>query len=149
MPICGHVDPTTLFVDPTCQRDIGERRMRQMRKTAWLLLHKLRRAMVGPDRRPLRGIIEIDETNVRFRRKDEPDDGGQERSPIGKIFMIGAVEAQAGKYPARCRLQRIVNINRESLHAFIRDNTAFGSPLVTDGNTRTGACRIAATRRSI
>jgi len=39
-------------------------------KTAWLLLHKLRRAMVDPVRRPLRGIIEIDETNVPFRRKE-------------------------------------------------------------------------------
>ncbi|PDT02136.1 hypothetical protein CO666_21535 [Rhizobium chutanense] len=48
--------------------------------------------------------------------------------------MIGAVEVKAGKYPARCRLQRIVNISPESLHAFIRDNTAVGSPLVTDGN---------------
>ncbi|WP_409527301.1 transposase [Rhizobium sp. BK591] len=54
---------------------------------------------------------------------------------MGKIFMIGAVEVEAGKYPARCRLQRIVNINRESLHAFIRDNTVVGSLLVTDGNT--------------
>lgn len=49
--------------------------------------------------------------------------------------MIGAVEVQDGKYPARCRLQRIVDINRESLHAFIQDNTAIGSLLVTDGNT--------------
>ncbi|TBY51507.1 IS1595 family transposase [Rhizobium leguminosarum] len=31
--------------------------------------------------------------------------------------------------------KRIVNINRESLHAFIRDNTAVDSLLVTDGNT--------------
>jgi len=69
-------------------------------KTAWLLLHKLRRAMVDPDRRPLRGIIEIDETNVPFRRKDEPEGGGQGRSlsPIGKIFMIG---------PLRSRLENI------------------------------------------
>ncbi|MCA2409689.1 hypothetical protein [Rhizobium leguminosarum] len=43
---------------------------------AWLLLPKLRRAMVAPDRRPLRGIIEIDETNVPFQRKHEPEGGG-------------------------------------------------------------------------
>ncbi len=30
-------------------------------KSAWLLLHKLRRAMIAPDRRPLRGVIEIDD----------------------------------------------------------------------------------------
>jgi len=57
-------------------------------------------AMVDPDRHPLSGMTEIDETNVPFRRKDEPEGGGQGRSPIGKIFMIGAVEIQAGKYPA-------------------------------------------------
>jgi hypothetical protein len=33
-------------------------------KTAWLLLHKLRRAMVVPDREKLRGIVEMDETWV-------------------------------------------------------------------------------------
>ena len=44
-------------------------------KSAWLLLHKLRRAMISPDRRPRRGIIEIDETNVPFRHKDEPEGG--------------------------------------------------------------------------
>ncbi|PST19698.1 hypothetical protein C7U61_14475 [Rhizobium sp. JAB6] len=32
MPICEHVDPITLFVDPAYQRDIGERGLRQIRK---------------------------------------------------------------------------------------------------------------------
>jgi hypothetical protein len=32
MPICEHVDPTTLFVDPAYQRDIGERGYRQIRR---------------------------------------------------------------------------------------------------------------------
>ncbi|MBB3594346.1 hypothetical protein FHX08_004750 [Rhizobium sp. BK529] len=32
MPICEHVDPTTLFVDPAYQRDIGERGIRQIRR---------------------------------------------------------------------------------------------------------------------
>jgi hypothetical protein len=31
-------------------------------------------------------------------------------------------------------LQRIVNIDPESLYAFIRDNTAVGSILLTDGS---------------
>ncbi len=29
-------------------------------KAAWLLLHKLRRAMVNPERRPLSGVVEMD-----------------------------------------------------------------------------------------
>lgn len=31
-------------------------------KTAWAMLHKLRRAMVRPGRDRLRGVVEVDET---------------------------------------------------------------------------------------
>ena len=31
-------------------------------KTAWLILHKLRQAMVRPGREGLRGVVEVDET---------------------------------------------------------------------------------------
>jgi Transposase zinc-ribbon domain len=41
-------------------------------KTAWLLLRKLRRAMVDPEREPLAGLVEVDETSIPFRGKDEP-----------------------------------------------------------------------------
>ena len=33
-------------------------------QTAWLMLHKLRRAMVRPGREPLAGVVEVDETFV-------------------------------------------------------------------------------------
>ena len=39
-------------------------------KTAWLLLRKLRRAMVDPEREPLAGLVEVDETSLSFRAKD-------------------------------------------------------------------------------
>ena len=35
-------------------------------KTAWLLLRKLRRAMVDPGREPLAGLVEVDETSIPF-----------------------------------------------------------------------------------
>ena len=38
-------------------------------KTAWLLLQKLRRAMVDPGRSPLQTLVEIDETEMPFRSK--------------------------------------------------------------------------------
>ena len=31
-------------------------------KTAWLMLHKLRQAMVRPGRERLRGVVDVDET---------------------------------------------------------------------------------------
>jgi len=41
-------------------------------KTAWLLLHKLRRAMVDPNRSLLQGVVEVDESEVPHRSKHDP-----------------------------------------------------------------------------
>ena len=40
-------------------------------RTAWMLCAKLRRAMVNPEREPLCGVVEADETIIPFRTKDE------------------------------------------------------------------------------
>ena len=50
-------------------------------KSAWLLLHKLRRAMVDPDRSLLEDLVEIDEATLPFRTAKDPATGGQGRSP--------------------------------------------------------------------
>ena len=42
------------------QRQLGLKRY----ETAWMMLHKLRRAMVAPKRSPLTGLIEVDDTYV-------------------------------------------------------------------------------------
>ena len=44
-------------------------------KSAWLLLHKLRRAMLNPERIPLRGVVEVDEGFLPFRRKNSKSRG--------------------------------------------------------------------------
>ncbi|MFT7191124.1 MAG: hypothetical protein ACI9AQ_001690, partial [Dinoroseobacter sp.] len=49
-----------------------------------LLLQKLWRSMVNPDRTPLKDLVEIDETEMPFRSRHNPEDrpkGG--RSPVG------------------------------------------------------------------
>ena len=38
-------------------------------KSAWLLLRKLRRARVDPEREPLAGLVEVDETSIPFRAR--------------------------------------------------------------------------------
>jgi predicted RNA-binding Zn-ribbon protein involved in translation (DUF1610 family) len=102
-------------------------------KTAWLLLHKLRRAMINPDRQPLNGFIEIDETSVIFRKKTEPEGGGQGRSTRGKMFLIGAVEVVENRYPGRIRLKLIPNTTGDSNQEFIEQNTSLGCHILTDG----------------
>ena len=77
-------------------------------KTAWLLAAKLRAAMVAPDRAPLAGLVEVDETEISCRSKDDPVTGGGGRSGQGKLLIAGAVEvtdrAKGGEMAGRIRL---------------------------------------------
>lgn len=116
-------------------------------KTAWLLAQKLRRSMVDPNRDPLEGVVEVDQTEMPFRADNSPD------NPLktGKIIVIGAVEvidratgeaqrpkALGQKYldtlSGRIRLEAIPSNHAPHLHAFVRANIAPGATLVTDGH---------------
>src|SRR3954453_2146539 len=70
-------------------------------KSAWLLLRKLRAAMVDPDREPLAGLVEVDETSLPFRGGGGPARPG--RSHEGKLLIAGAGEIR-GKGAGRTRL---------------------------------------------
>ena len=106
-------------------------------KTAWLLAMKLRRAMVAPGRSPLGGLVEVDETTIPFRSKDNPPAGGQGRSHAGKLLVVGAVEIKSGKKArltlGRVRLATITDYCAEMLHTFMKGNIAPGSVAKTDG----------------
>src|SRR3569833_4434303 len=60
-------------------------------QTAWTWLHKLRTAMVRPDRQPLAGRVEADETYV-----GGPRPGKRGRGAAGKALVGGADEAGRG-----------------------------------------------------
>ena len=109
-------------------------------KTAWLLLHKLRRAMVAPDRSKLGGDVELDETIIPFYTKAakasnqaNPGPAKRGRSHTGNISVMGAVELQGGTRPRRIRLAVIPTYNNEEFKEFIACNVQFGSHLWTDG----------------
>jgi hypothetical protein len=99
-------------------------------KTAWLLLRKLRRAMVDPEREPLAGLVEVDETSIPFRARGEPVRPG--RSHDGKLLLAGAVEIR-GKGPGRIRLAAIADYSAVALGAFVAAAIAAGSTVVSDG----------------
>ena len=109
--------------------------------TAWLLVAKLRSAMVDPDRNPLSGLVEIDESSMPYHKKEEPQTGGQGRSHQGKMMIIGAVEAikapedYARKWiSGRIRLSVIDGYSAADLHPFIAQNIAPKSTAKTDGH---------------
>ena len=103
-------------------------------KTAWLLCAKLRASMVAPDRNPLCGLVEADETEIACRSKNDPPAGGGGRSHQGKILVVGAAEVaddQAG--PGRIRLQEVTDYSAASLHSFLAANLVPGATAKTDG----------------
>ncbi len=108
-------------------------------RSAWLLLQKLRRAMVDPDRSPLQGIAEVDEASVPCRDGGGAEDGGERgvagrgRSAAGRIPVAGAVELSEDGSPRRIRLKEVDGYGAEALHGFIAGAVAPGAWAVTDG----------------
>jgi len=105
------------------QRQLGLTRY----ETVWILLHKLRRAMVRPGRERLSGKVEVDETLV----------GGVEKGVRGRatetkvLVVIGAEED--GRGIGRIRLQMVPDASAPSLNSFMEENIALGSVVHTDG----------------
>lgn len=96
-------------------------------QTAWVWLHKLRRAMVRPGREKLSGWVEVDETWL----------GGLEEGVAGrkkgeKALIVIAAEAD-GPGIGRIRMRPIQDATAGSLHSFIEDCIERGSILHTDG----------------
>jgi transposase-like protein len=96
-------------------------------QTAWTWLHKIRKAMVNPNRLKLAGTVEIDETYI----------GGEAigkhgRGAENKVLVAVAVELD-GKKLGRCRMSIISDASAGSLQPFIESNVEQGSSLITDG----------------
>jgi transposase-like protein len=97
-------------------------------ETAWTWLHKLRRAMVRPDRDRLGGWIEVDETYI----------GGLAEGALGgrqktnKALVVIAAQAD-GPAIGRIRMRMIADASADSLHPFVVDCIEPGSTLHTDG----------------
>ena len=102
-------------------------------KAAWLMLQKLRRAMVDPDRSLLADLIEVDETEIPFRTKDDPVAGGQGRSHIGKMLVIGAVELSPDGNPRRIRLAPLQDFTAVNIGAFVSSAATPGATVLSDG----------------
>ena len=99
-------------------------------QTAWAWLHKIRKAMVRPDRAPLSDRVEADETYV-----GGPRPGKRGRGAAGKTLVAGAVEAgQAGvRSLGRLRLAVVPDASTASLEGFLGAAVAAPAAVATDG----------------
>ena len=99
-------------------------------QTAWTIQHKLRRAMVRPDRDLLSGLVEVDETYV----------GGEEKGVAGrqthtKAIVAIALELHEPRGYGRVRLGQVVDVSAASLVPFVCETITPGSTVKTDGWT--------------
>ncbi len=111
-------------------------------QSAWTLLHKLRRAMVNPDRSKLTGEVEVNETWVGGRQAGLK--GGRQRRDRKALLVAIAVERRdkrlsPGKrvpkyrhYLARLRLEVVPDGSRATLGAFIARNVEPGATIISD-----------------
>lgn len=108
----------------TCQKNgvsaLGLQRALGLRghEPAWLMLHKLRVAMIRPGRDRLSGEVEVDEAYV----------GGQ-----GNKELVGVAVEIRGKGIGRIRMQKLLGRSSEDVQGFIEKYISPGSAIVTDG----------------
>jgi transposase-like protein len=98
--------------------------------TAWTWLHKIRTAMVNPNRTRLSGTVEVDECYI----GGEEHGGKRGRGTENKSIVVVGVELLEGKnHMGRVRLKVVQDVSGESLVGFIKENVEPGSTVITDG----------------
>jgi transposase-like protein len=95
-------------------------------QTAWTWLHKLRRAMVRPDRDQLSGEVEVDET---FLGGPDVDVDGR---ATNKFLIAVAAEVREGGI-GRIRMAPVPDASADSLVPFVQRSVVHGSTILTDG----------------
>ena len=96
-------------------------------KTAWVWLHKLRRAMVRPDRDQLSGVVQVDESYV-----GGVEAGVRGRETIKKAIVAIAAEVD-GRKIGRIRLRWVPDLSAPVLRGFVKDSIVPASTVHTDG----------------
>jgi len=96
-------------------------------RTAWMMLHKLRRAMVRPGRECLSGEVEVDDTYV-----GGVEPGVHGRETLTKAIVVIAAEIKE-RGMGRIRLQHVPDVSARSLASFVEAAIEPGAIVHTDG----------------
>jgi transposase-like protein len=95
--------------------------------TAWEWLHKLRRAMVRPNRDKLNGVVEVNETLIGGEQSGKRGRGSEGKT----LVLVAAEEVQGGV--GRIRLSPISDASGDALTGAIQQMVSIGSTIRTDG----------------
>ena len=107
------------------------RRLGVKQGTAWLMKHKLMRAMAGREaRKPkLSGRVEMDDTYLGGERPG----GKRGRGAAGKTPVIAAVETTAERKPRRLRLTVVKGFRKKEVEKLANRDLAPGTNVISDG----------------
>ena len=108
------------------QRQLGLRRY----ETAWMLLHKLRRAMVNRTREPLHGEVEVDDTWV---GGPQPGLRGSRQLKGRKAAIVLVAAEKRSRGSGRVRMAVATNFKQTTMTEFVRRHVAPGATVYTDG----------------
>jgi len=100
-------------------------------ETAFNMLHKLRAAMVRPERERIHGKVEMDETFVGAPKPGKPGRGAE-----GKTIVLGAIEVLSSRgkriRSGRLRMRVVPDAKGKTFVAFAKGNVEPGSLIVSD-----------------
>ncbi len=99
-------------------------------ETAWMMLHKLRRAMVNAAREPLHGEVEIDDAWIGAKQAGLR--GSRQVKDRKAVLIVAAVERR-GKGSGRLRMEVVHNFTGTTMNDFAIRNVSPGSTVYTDG----------------
>ena len=98
-------------------------------QTAWLMLHKLRRAMQQRNERYLlQGLVEVDETYAGGVAEGKRGRGAEHKTPVGV-----ALEVRPDGKPGHIALAVLPRVDGHSLRRFATKSITQGASLRTDG----------------
>ena len=99
-------------------------------ETAWMLRHKLRRAMVNVAREPLHGEVEIDDTGV---GGPQPGLRGSRQLKGRKAAIVLVAAEKRGRSSGRIRMAMVSNFKQTTMRDFVKRHVKPGTTVYTDG----------------
>jgi transposase-like protein len=107
------------------------RRLGVKQATAWLMKHKLMRAMADREagKPKLAGRVEIDDAHLGGERPG----GRRGRGAAGKTPIVAAVETSADRKPRRLRLSVVKGFRKKEVERLAKRDLAAGATVVSDG----------------
>src|SRR3954454_3573799 len=107
------------------------RRLGVKQGTAWLMKHKLMRAMAAREagKPKLSGRVEVDDAYLGGERQG----GERGRGAAGKTPLVAAVETTAERKPRRPRLSVVKGFREKEVEKLAERDFAAGSTIVSDG----------------